>query len=697
MLSRRAGGAAFAAFTAVTAFALTLALTIGPISAASAAGVSASQITAPTGPAYLVDEAAEEDGGSLIKIEGTTTGEGEVEIKCYWGATSSETIETEVQTKKHAFSVEIEPEMLPIRPCVLRAVPEGNTEAHPPAQTGPFKGPLIATSEFEADAENYTLSANALAGMFAFESIGACGLESSLLYSSTLESSNGLFDCDAAVSASNPEGTQSGLQLDGANAYTPAAAKDVEAELGAAIPGIPAIAVSKSISAATGIVTIDEEDPIVKCSPSAAFPPTKAGCEKFVSTGVTLQREWKTSNEGHVGWLNDTWRSTDGAAHELDAVYEQELSDNPSGSLELPGREAFAATATGEHVSLPSGAGTILYKSSSAEGEGGDAEDPQGAIVYDSAPSEPLAIYRGSDEPASNGFAMPYARTIPAAGSYTLRMAFVQGYGLPEVAKLAGEAQASYYPAVSISSPASGASITGTNPTVTVAGNASDSVALSSLMVNGKPVSVTGGSWSTTATLSPGANTITATATNEAGNSRSTSIAVTYTPPPPSSSEEHLGEKEKSAPSGTSSSGGSSSGGSATGGSSTTAKAAHASLLGAVSALKGKVAFTLSCVDASCDVQATLTTSERRDGAKLLALAARTTSKQLTVGSASLTIAAAHQQLVLITLNLAGRALLAKFGRLPVHLSVELLGSSPVATIISSNLIIKPPPKKRAG
>ena len=173
----------------------------------------------------------------------------------------------------------------------------------------------------------------------------------------------------------------------------------------------------------------------------------------------------------------------------------------------------------------------ILYKEDAATPDGGDSEHPQGAIVYDVPPNNggPLPVYRGTEESSYNGFEMPYQGTIPASGTYTLRMAFVQAYALSEVQSLAHAALSGYPPTLTIASPATGTTVS--SPSVTVSGAASDTGALTSLTVDGKTVSVdTSGAWSTSVTLKAGANTITAIATDQAGFATEKSITVTYTP-----------------------------------------------------------------------------------------------------------------------------------------------------------------------
>lgn len=80
-------------------------------------------------------------------------------------------------------------------------------------------------------------------------------------------------------------------------------------------------------------------------------------------------------------------------------------------------------------------------------------------------------------------------------------------------------------PSIAINSPADGATLTVTN--VAVTGTADDDVALAGVTVNGVAALVNGNTFSANVSLAEGANTITATATDAAGNSASDSVAVT--------------------------------------------------------------------------------------------------------------------------------------------------------------------------
>src|SRR5262249_21007001 len=126
--------------------------------------------------------------------------------------------------------------------------------------------------------------------------------------------------------ADAPTATRSGLRIDGANAYPPSAAnKDNQA--GAA----PALTYSYSLDPATGNLTIHVTEPLVKCA-DPAYPPTKQSCATLLGTGVTDTRTIVQDHDGHLSTITDVFSSTDGAAHALDLLWENDQAFHPPGT-----------------------------------------------------------------------------------------------------------------------------------------------------------------------------------------------------------------------------------------------------------------------------------------------------------------------------------------------------------------------------
>jgi hypothetical protein len=614
---------------ALLAGTLSLINLIGAPAPASAA-VESSLIASPASPAYaLFDETVLPDVPA-VTVSGTTSGSGSVALRCYYGIGPNEyeKVLEAVTPSGGSFSVEVDAHALDLRPCVLRAVPVSDTKAHPPGSpaeeaSDPFKGPVIAGSRFEVEAHDevddyYEFEAASLPGYLDIEAAGDCGLVSSTLYApgSLLASAN-LFGCNAAFfEADEPpsdKSTRSDLQVDGANAYTPTTARYLEENLKVTLPGVPRLSVTQTFDAATGLVSIREVDPIVKCSPETLFPPTDTSCKQFVATGVQLERTWQTSSAGEVANMTDSWSSTDGSPHTLNALYEQwfAFDEREGGSFLFPGAGAFAPTRRGDSVVLPAGASAIDYKEDAATPAAGDGEHPQGAVLYSRAPSEPLTVREGSDESkptgTGTGFSMPYAATIPATGAYTLQMGFVQAYGLAEVQALTQAVESSF--AMPQNTATAPAALLAQAPSVTAADTASQ--------------------------------------------------------------------------------------------------------IGRTGAANGRVTFTLACSGApgtSCEVRSSLTTIEKLRGGNPVAVAARghhgkikpateTRPRRVSVGSSRLTIPAGTRIAIAIALNATGRRLLARFGRLPVHLSVVLANAGRRSAIIAQDLTVEPRHKahKRHG
>ena len=653
----------------LSALAASLCVTIAHADPAAAV-VKKSAITTPANPSYLLyDGTAPEE---KFTVSGTVEGSGNVEINCYYEAGEFETLTEEVEPSGKEFSVEISTTELPENPCVLRAVPEGDATPHPPGSPSSFSGPEIAPSDWTVQKNvstsvmfNYGLEDRTLSSALSIESAGACGLTESNLFSTPLLiPGDTLFDCDGVLSGGNDRyvAGRSGLQVDGHNAYDAFAANALDESLKPSTAS-PPVTVTRSIDPATGLFTIHESEALVVCSGSkVAFPETKESCESFTPAGVALERTWRSASDGRLLYLTDAFVSSDGKAHSLSAVYGNELSEAaPGGAYRFPGSSEFAGVSKGQTVSLPAGAGVILYKEQSTAPEGGEYQHPVGAIAYDAQPSGSLTFMKGTGEakPTVTVFNMPVAHTVPASGAYVVRLAYAQEPAAAEAQALAEGAIASFAPSIAIGSPAGGSTVS--TPSVVVSGSASDTGALASVSVNGVPATLeAGGAWSATVPLAAGANTLTATATDQAGLTKSAFVGVTYSPPPASPPA-----PPHPAP-------------------------PRASRVGAVSGSGGKVTVTLACAGEAgsvCNVVLLLTATERLKGKRVTGLSAR--SKVVTVGRGSASVPAGRRLTVTVKLNGVGRSLLARFKRLPAKLTASSAGSK----LFTQTVTIKPAKK----
>ncbi len=615
--------------------------------------VTSSQITTPSNPSFPLGET-----GTTMPVSGTAENLTEVNIDCYSGPLGFEraVLAQKVPVVSGLFSTTVPVTAIPGGVCQLRAVPITETGSLPPGEKELYEGPLIAPSSFAPEGTtNFVLKSSSIPFSFELEGAGAYALESTAFVAPLHERVHVFYGVGAMRVQPVGTSTRASLQVDGVDAFAPDAARQINAKA----TGLPAITVSHSIDPATHQAAITEEDPIVVCSPGGVYPPTEVSCPGFTSAGITLVREWRTSSEDRLASLTDSWRWTSGASHKVDIRYYTEMQGaKEGGSFQFPGEGAYAKTKAGEAKTLPAGPGVVFYKYNAAAPE---AEDPQAAILYDSAPSAAVSVARGSEGPQSSITEVPYVRTVSPGAPALLRFAFAQSFSTTQLGSLASAALGGFVPSLAISSPANGTSTS--SPTVTVTGSASDTGVLTGLTVNGVPVTVgAGGAWSTSVTLKAGANTITATATDQAGLSRSAAITVTYVPaaPPPPPSE----AKVKS-----------------------------------IKAGKGKVTMVVTCTGpagGSCTVQGTLTTVEKLNHGKVKSLVAKLRSKTVTVGSRKLTLAVGKSVTLTITLNTTGKKLLARFHRLPLKALVQLIApSGKKSTVAKATLTLKSPAKKK--
>jgi hypothetical protein len=418
------------------AAALAAALVLGGsgVTPTASAAITASQITTPSNPSFFV---ADEDANSqTFPISGTTTGGtagDKVDVRCYYGGTSVKVKGNVAVNSSGAFSVPAADlnRILELT-CQLRAVPAGTN----PADVTPFSGPLVGVGDRETSkvsggpnngkAYDYALDAQQLTGAFDYASLGSCGLHNGFLYDTTYANTTVTFACNAGLGRADSPNTptRSELRIDAADAYAPAQAFFINP--GGA--GLPPVTETHKVDKATGNVVITETDPLVKCS-SATYPPTPASCATYVTAGVTDDRVITQDHDGHISWITDTFKSTDGKAHAIDLLWDnnQQFFGAPGDSSQLeyefPGESSFSEHKTGDTVSLPASGGAIFIRMhGAADGATGTG---QGAVVYDrraTAAKFTAVTTLGSD------FTLHQTGNVPAGGSTRFRFAYVHDY-----------------------------------------------------------------------------------------------------------------------------------------------------------------------------------------------------------------------------------------------------------------------------
>ncbi len=359
------------------------------------AAVTQTQITVPAGVQYLLYNS---DTPNTISIAGTsngTTGD-DVDIVCYAGDKSGILASNVAVAGDGSFSVPaagLKPALL-YRVCNLRAVPAGTT----PSDLTPYQGPRLLVGETQRDLVSsgpnngklydYYLYFQGLDGGDDYTALGDCGLDDGYLLDSTDSLTTLTWYCNAflgdADAAANP--TRSEIQVDGVNAYTPRTAEEINP---AATSGFPAVSsYSYSRDTTTGNGVIHETDPIVKC-PSATYPATNVTCPSFLSAHVTDTRTITQTEGGHVVWITDVFKSTDGKKHRLDLLWQndQHFFGNSGNAdqveYEFPGQSSYSTHSVGSVVNLPNRPGTIFVRYHGAMS--GDTTHGRGAIVYDRA------------------------------------------------------------------------------------------------------------------------------------------------------------------------------------------------------------------------------------------------------------------------------------------------------------------------
>jgi hypothetical protein len=310
------------------------------------------------------------------------------------------------------------------------------------------------------------------------------------------------------------------IRIDGKDAYNTRGAYDLNDDGNGHFSqdngNFPNMSFASVTDPLTGDNTVTESEPLVDCG-TTAFP-ADASCggpntdqASFNETGVRFDRNIKQSKGGLQQTVTDTYTSTDGQEHALDVQYDNYSYFNDQPLYKFPGSSGYHYYSHGDTVDLPAQAVGSIKVQQAYYGNSPDYGVP-GAVTYLSQPDRAYFNY-SSDE-----FALEYRRTVPAGGSLTITHVFSTAQDGANVDALAASAEdAAQAPTVAIASPANGATVNST--TLTVTGTATDDQGAPSLKVNGMPTAVASdGTWSQQVTLPSGSNTITAVATDAAGN-----------------------------------------------------------------------------------------------------------------------------------------------------------------------------------
>jgi hypothetical protein len=420
--------------------------------------------------------------------------------------------------------------------CRLRAVPTGVDPAVD--YLGSYSGPILYTSAFGVAKDGGTPYTDlAIAekgdGIIELEDAGACGIA----YMATIDvpgmdlDGPGTAGCAFALLSANltstGTSTTSAVTVDGHNVYLPSV-------VNAYLRGTRAINVTQSALTTTvarnnGDMLITESALLMKCSISDAYPPTSGSCPSLSSSGVRFTRVLNLFRGAHQVRIRDTYASTDGHQHAVHAQYRFTVATPDTGTpgFTFPGHgSTFHAATPNDVVSgLGSKAGTMFVRSDLYAGSADPFADTLG-FTWSRAPSS----VRFSAAPPDK-FALPYVLTVPAGGKAHVGFADSEAPTTAGARSRAALAVGDMMAAPTISSPKTGAVITGHKTTVKGAVTLGANGMPTSVMVNGHAahltkVSATKATFSVSFLESFGKHVITVTAKDVAGNSKSRSITV---------------------------------------------------------------------------------------------------------------------------------------------------------------------------
>src|SRR5437763_3996134 len=331
------------------------------VPALAAAAPTATHITDPATTAFVT--VIPESPGAFHVAGTTTGGTGNVDLRCYHGAAAG-LVASNVPVTNGTFAIDIPTsEALisavgsPYPFCMLRAVPTGTIPSAPIDLPSNWEGVLIgwgyrgisrlgALSPSTPDAiYDYYIGRTQSGAFNDYDSIASCGFcDTYLVVPGSGAMSNPIWWGNAAL-YEKPDGvkTRTSVQIDGANAFTSYSAEyNGGSHHLADNPGFPAMTESDSVASANGDLTINESAPFVSCSPDPAlYPATDASCSSFATTGVRYERSIAQTDNGRMVTVVDHWKSADGKAHDLDAIYTDTERSVNAGIVGREGRVNF--------------------------------------------------------------------------------------------------------------------------------------------------------------------------------------------------------------------------------------------------------------------------------------------------------------------------------------------------------------------
>jgi hypothetical protein len=506
------------------------ALTAGATAAPIAPPVSppppafaASKITFPANGAELFYNG--DSGSGSLHIAGIVGGQtptAKGDLYCYSaGAMTATKVATAIDVSTGSFNDEVSLGPIAGQACQLALVPSG-TAPLGAAALQQFMGPVISVSEQYTRAANgnpfsYYVLSGAVEWSFALQSLGDCPIIASYATVPATLASYSLFDgdgCLATASGIAPAfGSRSALQVDGLNAYPPAAISGLAGE-----GGFEPLSWSATYANSThNGVTVQESELPVVCMPPGGYPPAFAVCPSLTNAGIKVRQTTTILPGGQVARVSQRFSSVSGKPHTIDLLLSQAIQAPGTGEFpgfEFPRQRQFAAHAAPDSFTVfPPGTGSILVIGDSVAAP--STTNPIGAITYSTPPKEADFVTPPSSTVAT--MLLHYAATVPARGSITYTFSYSQADTTAGLQPLeAAERDRYNVPKVRVTAPRSGLSTT--HRFVVVSGRVSDGVGIRSVTVNGaRSLRGATNTFRHRVVLKPGVNAIKVVATNFGG------------------------------------------------------------------------------------------------------------------------------------------------------------------------------------
>ena len=527
---------------------LVLATLTGAVAAAASPGPGTfTRVTVPSSTSFTFNyNGAKPHDQNTFTVSGQTSLDvSQVDIDCIFSRPDNglqiDSFATAVPVSGGSFSTVAAYPQAGSAPCRLLAVPTGVTlgaDYH-----GSYTGPILYTHALikvlsGGHLVEYELLSERADAIAILTDAGNCGVAdiSTVTRPAMIATLPEGLQCGFGIPSANVTSsgtpTASAIKVDGHVAYLPGA-------VGTYLIGgqhlsltQPALTISETRTA-SGDEHLVERGPVTTCvaqSPANpnTYPPTGTSCHSLKSTGVTFVRAIDVIHGSHQVRLRDSFGWTSGGSHSISLQYQGEVAARPTGApgFAFPGHTSFAAVSPGQVVTgLGSRAGSLFVRSDRYAAPDDLMTDTLG-FTWSKAPSSIRF-----DGGANKVFALTYGLSVPSGGKAYLGFAYSERLRTTDTQSLAKAAVGEMINAPAISSPKNGATITGHSTTVKGSVTAGANGLPTKVTVNGHTakltkVSSTKATYQVTFTESFAKHVLTATAFDNAGNTKSRAIHV---------------------------------------------------------------------------------------------------------------------------------------------------------------------------